>query len=229
MTSCLSRVANRRRSSQSASGGWRHLAVVIGLSLMASACGFLSPTNSPTPTATPSPSPTPSGTLFSPSPSPSPTATPAPPLSLDLPANHDARQVRFSFNPTVPTAKGRGQVRVSITNLSSTMIKEIVLRWPTPVDRIVYLAPFSPSSSRLRGVLVVEWTKWVIGPGEMGEPDGTTSVGWGPVLPGKTLSFDLVATRRVVGAVSFDLQLLAGEAVLTQANGAPAEARVTIP
>jgi hypothetical protein len=38
-----------------------------------------------------------------------------------------------------------------------------------------------------------------------------------------------VATRRVVGAVSFDLQLLAGEAVLTQANGAPAEARVTIP
>jgi hypothetical protein len=227
MTSSPSRVASRRRWSQSRSIGWRLPVVVIGVSLMASACGFLSPTPSPTPLATPSPSPTASATPFSPS--PSPTATPAPPLSLDLPANHDARKVRFSFTHAVPTAKGRGEVRVSITNLASTMIKEIVLRWPTPADRIVYLAPFSPSSSRLRGALVLEWTKWVIGPGEMGEPDGTTSLGWGPILPGKTLSFDLVATRRVVGPVSFDLQFLAGEAVLTQANGAPAETRVTIP
>ena len=109
------------------------------------------------------------------------------------------------------------------------MIKEIVLRWPTPLDQIVFMAPFSPSASRLRGALVQAWTKWVIGPGESGEPAGTTSLGWGPILPGTTLTFQIVATRRAVGAVAFDLQLLAGEAVLSQQNGAPAETRVSIP
>ena len=44
------------------------------------------------------------------------------------------------------------------------------------------LAPFEPSDDRIRDggpPLVQEWTKWVIGPGERGEPAGTTS-GSGP-------------------------------------------------
>ena len=69
----------------------------------------------------------------------------------------------------------------------------------------------------------------MIGPGEQGEPAGTTSLGWGPLNPGATLTISLVATRRISGPVAFDLQLLSGEALLTTEAGAPAETRVSIP
>jgi len=219
------RIRRERSSAHPGTVRRRAVAAAIGFALMGNACGVLTPSPSPTATASPTPTSTASAT---PSPSPSPTATPAPPLSLDLPPTQDARKIRFSVVPAVPTAKGRGKVTVSISNLSTTMIKEIVLRWPTPLDQTVFMAPFSPSANRLRGALVQEWTKWVIGPGESGEPAGTTSLGWGPILPGTTLSFEVVATRRAVGAVAFDLQLLAGEAVLSQQNGSPAETRVSI-
>jgi len=161
-------------------------------------------------------------------PTATPTATPEPPLSLALPRASDARPVRFSVTSSVP-ASGTGRFTIRITSLATTRIKEIVLRWPTPLNQIVFLAPFQPSSSRLGTALVQPWTKWVVGPGEMGEPAGTTSLGWGPLLPRATLTISLFATRKKPGPVSFDLQFLAGEAVLTTATGAPAETRVTIP
>ncbi|HEX2193935.1 MAG TPA: hypothetical protein VHK63_03120, partial [Candidatus Limnocylindria bacterium] len=74
-----------------------------------------------------------------------------------------------------------------------------------------------------------EWTKWVEGPGERGEPAGTTSLGWGPLDPGATLVIPLVVTRQAVGAVDFDLQLLAEEALLRLDDGRPAELRVQVP
>ena len=53
--------------------------------------------------------------------------------------------------------------------------------------RSLFLAPFEPSDDRIREggpPLVQEWTKWVVGPGERGEPEGTTSLGYGPILAG---------------------------------------------
>jgi hypothetical protein len=108
-------------------------------------------------------------------------------------------------------------------------VAELVLRWPTDLDQALFLAPFTPSPSRLTNALVQPWTSWVIGPGEMGQPAGTTSLGWGPLLPGATLTIPLVVTRRATGPVAFDLQLLAGEALLTDEGGGPAETRVLVP
>jgi hypothetical protein len=147
---------------------------------------------------------------------------------LALPAKSDSRRVRFTLSSSVP-ASGTGRFTVKVTSLTATLVKEIVLRWPSGLDRIVFLAPFQASSSRLGTALVQPWTKWVVGPGEQGEPAGTTSLGWGPLLPKDTLTIALFATRRAPGPVSFDLQLLAGEAILTAESGAPAETRVTIP
>jgi hypothetical protein len=141
----------------------------------------------------------------------------------------DQRAIRFTIGSSVPADKGVGTFTIKVTSLASVRIKELVLRWPTPLDGIVFLSPFAPSPSRLTNNLVQPWTKWVVGPGEMGEPAGTTSIGWGPLLPHATLTISLVATRRVVGEVSFDLQFLAGESILTSATGVPAETRVTIP
>lgn len=118
---------------------------------------------------------------------------------------------------------------VTVTSLATTRVTELVLRWPTPLNGIVFLAPFQPSASRLTDALIQPWTKWVIGPGEQGEPAGTISLGWGPLDPGATLTISLVATRRAAGPVAFDLQFLAGEALLTTQAGAPAESRVSIP
>ncbi len=89
-----------------------------------------------------------------------------------------------------------------------------------------------PSEDRIRDggpPLVQPWTKWVIGPGERGEPPGTTSVGWGPLLPGATLVIGLEASRRVPDPLAFDLQLLSGNDLLTFEGGGPAEIRVEIP
>ena len=44
--------------------------------------------------------------------------------------------------------------------------------------------------------LVQAWTKWVIGPGEQGEPAGTTSLGYGPMDPGMALEIPLFVTRQ---------------------------------
>jgi hypothetical protein len=69
----------------------------------------------------------------------------------------------------------------------------------------------------------------VLGPGERGEPAGTTSLGWGPLLPGGELTIPIQVTRRQRGEVAFDLQVLAGEAILSLEDGAPAELRVSVP
>ena len=65
--------------------------------------------------------------------------------------------------------------------------------------------------------------------GERGEPAGTTSLGWGPLLPRATLTIPLLVTRNAPGPVAFDLQVLAGEAILTLEAGDPAELRVQVP
>jgi hypothetical protein len=201
----------------------RSMHIVVLLLLALGACASPSPT--PTPSPSPSQSPTASPTV---GPTASPTATPEPPLSLALPATRDPRRLRVGVTPSVPSS-GVGRLTVTVTNLSTSRIKEIVLRWPSPLDRIVFLSPFRPSAGRLGFALVQPWTKWVVGPGEQGEPAGTTSLGWGPLLPKATLTIPLVATRKAAGAVSFDLQLLAGEALLAIQSGGPAETRVTIP
>jgi len=157
-----------------------------------------------------------------------PSETPAPPLSLDLPPRRDVRRVRYTVTPAVP-ADGNGKITVAVTNLSDERVTELVLRWPTDLDAALFLAPFAPAASRLTDALVQPWTKWVAGPGEMGEPAGTTSLGWGPLDPGATLTIPIVVTRRAGGAVDFDLQFLAGEALLTDDQGGPAETRVSVP
>jgi hypothetical protein len=183
-------------------------------------------TQSPPPaTATPPPSSSASPTI---GPSATPTASPEPPLSLALPAARDARRIRVTIQPTVPDS-GVGHLTIKVTSLATSRVTELVLRWPTLLNGIVFLSPFQPSPSRLTDALVQPWTKWVIGPGEQGEPSGTTSLGWGPLNPGATLTIPLIATRHAGGPVAFDLQLLAGEALLTTEAGAPAETRVSIP
>ena len=88
--------------------------------------------------------------------------------------------------------------------------------------RSLFLAPFRPSEQRIRDggpPLVQDWSKWVRGPGESGEPAGTTSLGWGPLLPAATLTIPIQVTRQRRGEVAFDLQVLAGEAILSLADG----------
>lgn len=199
--------------------------VAVGCALVLVVAGCVGPFATQTPTPSLSPSVSPSPTI---GPSASPTATPEPPLSLALPRTRDSRRIRVSIQPTVP-ATGVGHLTVKVTSLATTRVSELVLRWPTPLNGIVFLAPFQPASGRLTDALVQPWTKWVIGPGEQGEPAETTSLGWGPLDPGATLTIGLIATRRAGGPVAFDLQFLAGEALLTTEAGAPAETRVSIP
>jgi hypothetical protein len=162
-------------------------------------------------------------------PDPSATATPVP-LSLDLPAR-DRRTVTVDVNRQVP-AGDNGQIVVTVTNQTDRRVAELVLRWPTALRDTLFLAPFRPSEQRIADggpPLLQDWTKWVDGPGESGEPEGTTSLGWGPLLPGGTLTIPILATRNARGEVDFDLQVLAGESILTQPDGEPAELRVSIP
>jgi hypothetical protein len=188
------------------------------------------PTATVAPTASPSVTASPPGTA-SPSPIGTPSPTPEPPLSLPPPVAVDGRLVSAAVAPNV-APDGDGQLVVTVTNLADTRIDEIVVRWPTLLDDSLFLAPFVPSEDRVRDggpPLVQAWTKWVVGPGERGEPDGTVSLGYGPMDPGMTLEIPLYVTRRAVGAVEFDLQLLAGEAILAFEAGAPAELRVAVP
>lgn len=200
--------------------------VASALILVVGACLPL-PTQTPTasPTATPRPTPRPTA-------EPSATAEPTPvPLSLADPSAVDERQIRVTVAPDLAT-DGSGQIVVTVTNLDPTRITEIALRWPTALDEHLFLAPFVPSEDRTCDgclPLVQPWTRWVVGPGERGEPAGTTTLGWGPLDPGATLTIPVVANRRLTGPVEFDLQLLAGEALLRLEGGAPAWLRVSVP
>jgi hypothetical protein len=199
------------------------------LVLVAMACAACaSPSGSPTGRASLSPSEAATG---SPAASASPSATPEPQLSLPLPAIEDPRQVRVSVAPAVPI-DGDGRILVTVTNLSSERVTELVLRWPTALKETLFMAPFAPSEQRIANggpPLLQDWTKWVVGPGERGEPSGTTSLGWGPLDPGAELRIPILVTRRATGAIAFDLQLLAGEAILRLDDGEPAELRVSVP
>ena len=104
-----------------------------------------------------------------------------------------------------------------------------MLRWPTAVRDQLWLAPFFPSPDRLVPPLTLPWTKWVEGPGSDGEPEGTTSLGWGPLDPGITLEIVLAAERRSPEPIAFDLQLLDENAILRLPDGSAAETRVEVP
>jgi hypothetical protein len=204
---------------------------LLVLAVSASACLpslFPSPTPSASPGQTPNASETASAT---PTTSLGPVFTPEPPLSLPIPTIGDPRRVRVSVKPALP-ATGSGQLVITVRNFSTIRITELVLRWPTGLKQTVFLAPFAPSQIRIREggpALYQLWTKWVEGPGEIGEPAGTTSLGWGPLDGGATITIPLVANRRAAGPVAFDLQLFADEALLTLENGEPAELRVQLP
>ncbi len=205
----------------------------LAAALLLTAC-LPTPSESPSASAAPSVAPTPSPSATeaaSPSASLTPTATPAPSLSLEPPEGRDDRVVTISVTPDVP-AGADGTITVVVTSAADTRIDELVLRWPTELDTSLLLAPFTPSEDRIRDggpPLVQPWTKWVVGPGERGEPAGTTSLGWGPLLAGATLEIPIVVTRRADGPVSFHLQVLAGNDLLSLEGGEPAELRVEIP
>ena len=200
------------------------------------------PEASPSPTltpATPAASAEPGESATTPSPSEAPpsdtaeppTPTPEPSLALDPPEGSDPRVVSVQVEPAVP-ADGDGQIVVTVTSSADSLIDELVLRWPAELNDVLFLAPFAPSDDRIREggpPLVQPWTKWVVGPGERGEPAGTISLGWGPLLEGATLTIPIVVTRLAPGPVAFDLQVLAGNDLLTLDDGDPAELRIEIP
>jgi hypothetical protein len=205
---------------------------VLAAALILAAC-LPMPSESPSASAAPSvaPTPSPTATEAAPSTSLAPTATPAPSLSLEPPEGRDDRVVTVAVTPDVPAGEN-GTITVTVTSAADTRIDELVLRWPTELDASLFLAPFTPSDDRIREggpPLIQPWTKWVVGPGERGEPAGTTSLGWGPLLAGATLEIPIVVTRRVDGPVGFDLQVLAGNDLLSLEGGEPAQLRVEIP
>ena len=210
--------------------GWtsrRAAEASVAALLLASMAACAAPTSSPPASATPSPS----EVTASASATPQPTATPEPALSLPLPGEEDPRLIRVDVAPEVP-ANGGGRIVVTVTNLSDERVTELVLRWATELKQTLFLAPLAPSEARIADggpPLLQDWTKWVEGPGERGEPAGTTSLGWGPLDPGATLTIPILVTRQANGAVEFDLQVLAGEAILLLEGGEPAELRVSVP
>ena len=159
-----------------------------------------------------------------------PTATPDLGLTLPPPTAIDPTAISYTLTVEI-NANESGRLVVTVTNLSQRTVPELVLRWPTAVRDTVFLAPFEPSQQRIReggDPLVQDWTKWVDGPGEHGEPVGTTSLGWGPLLAGGTLTIPILATRVAPGPVAFDFQILDGEAALLS-GGVMAQLRVTVP
>jgi hypothetical protein len=157
-------------------------------------------------------------------------ASPEPALSLEPPAATDPRVVSVTVTPEVAADDG-GRIVVSVTSLAGSRIDELVLRWPEGLGETLVLAPFAPSEERTVDggpPLVQDWTKWVLGPGEQGEPAGTVSLGWGPLLAGGTLEIPIVVTRVAPGPVAFDLQILAGNAILTSDDGTALELRVEV-
>jgi hypothetical protein len=208
------------------------VAALIAAGGALAACDLLvEPTPIPTATAVPSPTPVASVAPTSSAAAASPTPTPEPALSLDPPGASDERRVRVGVAFALP-ADTNGRILVTLTNLSEERIGEVILRWPTELRQTIFLAPFIASEDRIRDgrpPLDQDWTKWVEGPGERGEPAGTTSLGYGPMDPGTTLTIPLFATRAAAGPVAFDLQVLVGEALLTRDDGTPAQLRVEAP
>lgn len=179
------------------------------------------------PSATPRPEPTASVAA---SLTIEPTPTPEPSLSIDLPDTEDSRTVTVEVQPEVG-ADG-GEILVTVMSNAEGRIDEVVLRWPTELGETLFLSPFVPSEDRIREggpPLVQQWTKWVVGPGERGEPEGTISLGYGPLLPGATLAIPIAVERRADGPVAFDLQVLSSNDILSLPDGQPAELRVEIP
>jgi hypothetical protein len=184
-----------------------------------------SPSPSPSPSAAPSVPPS-----VAPTTTAQPTPTEEPGLKLPAPLASDPTAISYKITVKID-AGASGQLEVVVTNLTQTLIQELVLRWPTAVRETVFLAPFAPSQQRIReggDPLVQDWTSWVDGPGEHGEPAGTTSLGWGPLLPGGTLTIPVLATRVAPGPLTFDVQFLNGGAILLS-DGLPAWTQVTIP
>jgi hypothetical protein len=205
--------------------------LLIGLAMIFLAGCVSSPTPSPNASASVEPTAVPSATgAPTESAEPTPTASPEPEaLSLDLPSESDDRVVAVTVNPQVD-AEG-GEIVVTVTSESAEMIEELVLRWPRELNRTLFLRPFEPSEQRIADggpPLVQDWTKWVLGPGEEGEPAGTVSLGWGPLMPQATLTIPVGVVRRADGPVAFDLQILSDNAILTLPDGEPAEIRVNV-
>ena len=206
--------------------------LLIGLATLALAGCVSSPT--PSPSASDSVEPTvapPTTEAPGESAEATPTASPEPDaLSLDLPAETDDRVVEVTVEPQV--GDEGGEIVVTVTSQSTELIEELVLRWPRELNRTLFLQPFEPSEQRIADggpPLVQEWTKWVLGPGEEGEPADTVSLGWGPLFPEATLTIPVDVVRRADGPVSFDLQILSDNAILTLPDGDPAEVRVDVP
>jgi hypothetical protein len=201
--------------------------------LLAGCIGTTTPSPIASPSAEPIASASPSATdAASPSPEPTSTTTPEPEAanSLDLPDETDARVVRVNVEPDIGAQDGT--LLVTVRSNADDMIEELVLRWPRGLGRALLLRPFQPSEQRIAEngpPLVQEWTKWVLGPGEEGEPAGTVSLGWGPLRPGATLRIPVDVVRRANGPVAFDLQVLTDNAILTLPGGEPAELRVEVP
>ena len=188
-------------------GNLRLRARTAALLLVMTALGgcLFSPSSTPSvsPTASASPSATPLPSAGGSSASSEPTATAEPPLSLPIPGRHDARLVTVRADNGV-AADGGGEIVVTVVNHSDRRVNELVLRWPTNLRDTLFLAPFRPSQQRIAEFgppLLQNWTKWVEGPGESGEPAGTTSLGWGPLLPGGTLTIPIQVTRNARGEV----------------------------
>ena len=192
------------------------------LALLLAGCG---PVPSPRPSTPPSVPPS-----VAPTPTAQPTPTEEPGLKLPAPLASDPTAISYKITVKIP-AGASGQLEVVVTNLTQTLVQELVLRWPTAVKGTILLAPFAPSQQRIReggDPLVQNWTKWVDGPGESGEPAGTTSLGWGPLLPGGTLTIPVLATRVAPGPLTFDFQVLNANAIMLS-DGLPAWTQVTVP
>jgi hypothetical protein len=210
--------------------------VPLAGALLLAACSLeATPSQLPSLSATPS-----SGASTSASPggsaAESPAVTPIPTDSgrLLLPAPTESDPTPISYSVTVQVEAGAsGQIVVVVTNLGQVIIPELVLRWPTELRDTVFLAPFEPSQQRIReggDPLVQDWTSWVDGPGEHGEPAGTTSLGWGPLLRGGTLTIPVLATRVAPGPIVFDLQILNGDTgAVLRSDGDPIWIQVTVP
>lgn len=206
---------------------WLTLAVAASLALAACTA---EPTPSASSSAKQAATSPPAGSEAA-APSGTPAAPAEPPLSLALPGATDPRGISVTVSPEV-AVDGGGVITVTVTSAADAIIDELVLRWPTELLQTLFVAPRIPDPDLVRegrGNLVVPWTKWVIGPGEQGEPSGTTSLGYGPLDAGATLTIPLYVTRLAPGPTSFDLQFLAGESVLTLTDGQPAELRVEVP
>ena len=184
-------------------------------SVAGSASVAVSPSASPGATESAAPSPSDSGRL-----------------TLPAPTASDPTPIDYSVTVEVE-AGGSGRIVVVVENLGEVIVPELVLRWPTALRDTILLAPFQPSQQRIReggDPLVQDWTEWVDGPGEHGEPAGTTSLGWGPLLRGGTLTIPILATRVAPGPIVFDLQILNGETdAVLRSEEVPVWVQVTVP